>query len=269
VPTNKQRRDAERRRLQRQSQRRRQRHAARKRVTLLISIVGALAVIAIVVGVVIATNHDSKTPAAGSGSVASSAPTVPASTSATTPRVPGSCTFTRTGTAARRVALPAARAPITGTTDVALNTTQGAMTFALDRAAAPCTVASFVSLVQQHYFDKTICHRLTTSGIYVLQCGDPTGTGRGGPGYAFADELTGKEKYTRGVLAMANSGPNTNGSQFFIVYRDSTLGPQYTVFGTVKTGLSVVDKVAAKGAASGADGAPKLPITITRATVAK
>jgi peptidyl-prolyl cis-trans isomerase B (cyclophilin B) len=147
------------------------------------------------------------------------------------------------------------------------------MTFMLNRAAAPCTVASFVSLVSQKYFNKTPCHRLTTSGIYVLQCGDPTGTGTGGPGYTIPDEFKSTDKYTTGVLAMANTGqPHSGGSQFFIVYKDSTLQPAYTIFGTVSTGLNVVDKVAAKGSnnANGpGDGKPKLPITITSMTVAK
>jgi peptidyl-prolyl cis-trans isomerase B (cyclophilin B) len=103
----------------------------------------------------------------------------------------------------------------------------------------------------------------------VLQCGDPTGTGSGGPGYQFHDELSGSEKYTRGVLAMANAGANTNGSQFFIVYKDSQLPPNYTVFGTVSKGLAVVDKVAAKGSNPAGDGKPKLPISLRTVTVAK
>ena len=93
-----------------------------------------------------------------------------------------------------------------------------------------------MSLATQGYFDGTICHRLTTleeSGIAVIQCGDPSGTGSGGPGYTFADETTGDEKYTAGVIAMANRGPDTNGSQFFIVYDDSPLPPDYTVFGSI------------------------------------
>jgi peptidyl-prolyl cis-trans isomerase B (cyclophilin B) len=142
------------------------------------------------------------------------------------------------------------------------------MTFTLNRAAAPCAVENFVSLATQKYFDATPCHRLTTGTVSVLQCGDPTGTGSGGPGYSFGDELTGKEKYTKGVLAMANSGPNTNGSQFFIVYKDSQLGPNYTVFGTVSKGLAVVEKVAAKGSNPPNDGPPKLPIKLTKLTVA-
>jgi len=132
-------------------------------------------------------------------------------------------------------------------------------------------VNSFVSLAEQGYLDDTTCHRLTTaaSGISVLQCGDPTGTGMGGPGYSFADELSGSEKYPAGTLAMANAGPDTNGSQFFIVYGDTPLPPAYTVFGTVDDdGLKVVEEIAAKGAENGApDGPPAEPVNIETATV--
>jgi peptidyl-prolyl cis-trans isomerase B (cyclophilin B) len=166
------------------------------------------------------------------------------------------------------VNLPPGNEPTKGTAKATVETSQGTMTFTLDRSATPCTVGSFVSLAKQNYFNSTPCHRLTTSGIFVLQCGDPSGTGSGGPGYSFKDELTGKEKYTRGVLAMANSGPNTNGSQFFIVYKKSQLGPQYTVFGSVTSGLKVVDKVAKAGVkGGGSDGAPALPVTIKKVTV--
>src|SRR5690606_14024148 len=114
------------------------------------------------------------------------------------------------------------------------------------------------------YFDSTSCHRLTTSGIFVLQCGDPTATGTGGPGYSFADELTGSETYPAGTLAMANAGPDTNGSQFFIVYADTSLAPDYTVFGHLDgASTAIVADVAAEGTASGApDGAPRTPVTI-------
>lgn len=110
--------------------------------------------------------------------------------------------------------------------------TEGTVRIVLDRVSAPCTVNSFVSLAQQKFFDKTRCHRLVDSGIFILQCGDPTGSGTGGPGYTFADETDSSERYTGGVVAMANAGPNTNGSQFFLVYEDSTQLPaKYTVFG--------------------------------------
>lgn len=109
----------------------------------------------------------------------------------------------------------------------------GPITITLDRSKAPCTVNSFESLAKQGYFDGTACHRLSTQGIWILQCGDPTGTGRGGPGYTFNDELGHTRDYPAGTVAMANSGPNTNGSQFFFVYQDTPLPPQYTVFGTI------------------------------------
>jgi peptidyl-prolyl cis-trans isomerase B (cyclophilin B) len=143
------------------------------------------------------------------------------------------------------------------------------MTFALDRAKAPCTVNSFTYLAGKKYFDNTPCHRLTTAANFgVLQCGDPGGSGSGGPGYAFGDELDKNGKYTKGVLAMANSGPNTNGSQFFIVYKDTQLAPNYTIFGTVAKGLDVVEKVAKGGTASGDDGKPKTAISLKTVTVA-
>jgi peptidyl-prolyl cis-trans isomerase B (cyclophilin B) len=249
VPTSKQRREAERRRLQRQVQRRTEREQRRRRAALIISIVGTLAVAGLVIGLIAATSgDDTKSAAAG--------PTA-------------ACSWTKTGKASKTATVPSTtEAPKTGTVDVSVQTSQGAMTFDLNRAAAPCTVESFVSLAEQKYFNSTPCHRLTSGTLSVLQCGDPSGTGSGGPGYSFKDELTGKEKYTRGVLAMANSGANTNGSQFFIVYKDSQLGPQYTIFGKVTKGLAVVDKVAAKGSTPANDGKPKLPISLTKLTVA-
>ena len=134
----------------------------------------------------------------------------------------------------------------------------------LDAEGAPCTVNSFLSLAEQEYFDDTDCHRLTTEGIFVLQCGDPTGTGSGGPGYSFADELDGSETYPAGTLAMANAGPDTNGSQFFVVYDDSSLPADYTVFGALdEASTKTVADIAEKGTDSGAsDGAPKEKVTI-------
>jgi peptidyl-prolyl cis-trans isomerase B (cyclophilin B) len=161
---------------------------------------------------------------------------------------------------------------VSGKVPVTMKTSVGTFQATLDADTAPCTVESFVSLAKQGYFDQTPCHRLTTpsTGIAVLQCGDPTGTGTGGPGYSFPDELTGNETYPPGTLAMANAGPNTNGSQFFIVYGDTPLPPKYTVFGTVSPAtVKLVQKVAAKGvdnAFQPGDGHPKEKVTIDSVT---
>jgi peptidyl-prolyl cis-trans isomerase B (cyclophilin B) len=263
VPTNKQRREAERRRLQRQLQRRQTRAESRRRVTILTSVICVLAVVGIIVGFLLSANGNSK-PAA------TPKPTVPATSKppSSAAAASASCSFTKSGQAARPVKLPPAQVPAKGTVRAVVTTNQGPMTFTLDRTNAPCATASFVSLAQQKYFDKTPCHRLTTSGLYVLQCGDPTGTGRGGPGYVFATEGS-NQNYTRGVLAMANTGaPDSNGSQFFIVYKKSMLSGGYTVFGSVTSGMPVVDKVAAKGVkGGGSDGAPALPVKIEKVAI--
>jgi len=166
----------------------------------------------------------------------------------------------------KEMAKPSTDAPKLGQMPITIATSVGDLKATLDSDATPCTVNSFRSLAEQGYFDGTTCHRLTTpmSGISVLQCGDPTGTGSGGPGYSFADELTGSETYGVGTLAMANAGPDTNGSQFFIVYGDSPLDPNYTVFGTVDAAsVKIVQGIAAKGTDTGApDGAPAEPVTI-------
>jgi peptidyl-prolyl cis-trans isomerase B (cyclophilin B) len=163
---------------------------------------------------------------------------------------------------------------------LSLTTNQGPIGLNLDNAKAPCTVNSFVSLAEKGFFDNTHCHRLTTSAdLSVLQCGDPKGDGTGGPGYQFANEyptnqyvpddpaLNNPVIYPRGTLAMANAGANTNGSQFFLAYKDSLLPPNYTLFGTVDaTGLATLDKIAAAGTSDGStDGAPKADVVITSA----
>ncbi|MFF8596129.1 peptidylprolyl isomerase [Streptomyces sp. NPDC015220] len=158
-----------------------------------------------------------------------------------------------------------------------LATTCGDIDIALKTAAAPHTVNSFDFLAGKGFFDHTKCHRLTTNGIYVLQCGDPTGQGTGGPGYTIPDEnlkdaaLKGNV-YPAGTVAMANTGQkHTGGSQFFLVYQDSQLPPNYTPFGTIsESGLKVLKKIAAAGENTGAgDGAPNATVVINKATVAK
>jgi peptidyl-prolyl cis-trans isomerase B (cyclophilin B) len=163
-----------------------------------------------------------------------------------------------------------ANAPRTGTATMRITTNLGAITIAMDRAATPCTVASFQHLAAKHYFDGTRCHRLVTEGLSILQCGDPVGDGTGRPDYRFADENLAGARYTRGVVAMANAGAGTNGSQFFIVFKDGQLDPAYTPFGTVTAGMEVVDKVAAGGhdnSIAGGGGLPKTTITFQGLTV--
>ncbi|MFF2831317.1 peptidylprolyl isomerase [Cellulosimicrobium cellulans] len=152
-----------------------------------------------------------------------------------------------------------------------LTTSAGDLTLTLDGAAAPQAVASFVSLAESGYFDGTSCHRLTTSGIYVLQCGDPTGTGTGGPGYSFGpiENAPSDDVYPAGTVAMARQGGDgeSMGSQFFLVYEDSTIPSDaaggYTVFGTITSGLDVVQAVADAGTQDGSgDGSPATPVTI-------
>ncbi|MGW5423514.1 peptidylprolyl isomerase [Streptomyces sp. NPDC003943] len=163
---------------------------------------------------------------------------------------------------------------------MALKTNVGDITVTMDAAKAPHTVNSFKHLADKKFFDGTKCHRLTTSGIYVLQCGDPKGDGTGGPGYSIPDEnLNGLGKagtdgtvtFPKGTVAMANAGPGTGGSQFFLVYKDTKLPPNYTPFGTFDAaGVKVVEDVAKAGVQGGSgDGAPQKAVTIEKATVAK
>ncbi|MCX4413522.1 peptidylprolyl isomerase [[Kitasatospora] papulosa] len=164
---------------------------------------------------------------------------------------------------------------------MSLKTSQGDIGIAMDASKTPHTTNSFKALADKGYFDDTKCHRLTTEGIFVLQCGDPKGDGTGGPGYTIPDEnLTalgkasddGSVTYPAGTVAMANTGqPGTGGSQFFLVYKDTKLPPSYTPFGTMDdAGLKAVEKVAKAGVAEGAgDGAPKKAVTVEKVTVDK
>lgn len=172
--------------------------------------------------------------------------------------------------AAKEVDPPPASPTATGKVAATISTTAGDLKVTLDADATPCTVNSFISLAEQGYYDDTSCHRLVTSGIHVLQCGDPTGTGTGGPGYTIEDELTGQETYPAGTLAMARTqAPDSGGSQFFIVYGDTPLDPAYTVFGTVdEAGIKTIEGIAEAGVAGGgADGAPAIPVAIKTVTV--
>jgi len=293
VPTNEQRRANAKRKLERQLERQQKR--ARTRRTLVIG-GAAIVVVAAIAAVVIAIvntkhEHKSNTAATTTTPAASNSPeTTPAGPTPPAPPLPpfkpsaslgANCQYPASPDAAAKPVKP----PRTGKipTDPAqvsasMATSQGNIGLILANNESPCTVNSFASLIGQKYFDNTKCHRLTTSpDLGVLQCGDPKGDGTGGPGYGFGNEYPTDQYppndpkaqqpvvYPRGTLAMANSGqPNSNGSQFFMVYRDSQLPPQYTIFGTIQPdGLTVLDKIAKAGVAGGGDdGPPALEVTI-------
>lgn len=196
-----------------------------------------------------------------------------------------SCTYENEDGAELRAGTPPTENVSTeGTVTVELETNQGPIGMTLDRAASPCTVNAIEYLVKEKYYDDTVCHRLTSGGINVLQCGDPSGTGAGGPGFQFPDEYPVDDDaentnqsviYERGTVAMANSGPDTNGSQFFLNYGESPLAPAYTYFGTInEEGLATLDKIAEAGIAEdgqsamgSGDGAPKEEVKIKKATI--
>jgi peptidyl-prolyl cis-trans isomerase B (cyclophilin B) len=200
-----------------------------------------------------------------------------ASASPSTAAAAGACTYAPSaGEPAKDVGIPTyqeavAKKPFTAT----LKTNQGDVVVNMAAAAAPCTTNSFRFLANKKYYDGTSCHRLTTENLFVLQCGDPTGTGGGGPGYQFGVENAPKDgKFPAGSIAMARtSDPNTNGSQFFIVYKDTQLpteGGGYSIFGTVTKGLDVIEKVAKAGVEGGTgDGKPAQPVTIESVQIAQ
>ena len=188
------------------------------------------------------------------------------------PVTAGPCAYYPDDAAPARPVSPPTDADVatSGTYDVLLDTSVGPISFAVDAAQVPCALGSLRALARAGYFDGTPCHRLTTSGISVLQCGDPTGSGSGGPGYVFDDEALEGASYRRGTVAMANRGPSTNGSQFFLVYADSQLPPNYTPLGRITQGLEALQRVAAAGADDSngtGDGRPRMPVQIKTVTV--
>ena len=254
MPSSKRERELARMRAERQTARQVAADAqSRKRRGFLLAGLTALVVVAVAVGATLALTGNNK----------DTLKTVEA----------GACAYPASGAAAKPVTgLPPVKDvekvnPSTAT----FTTNQGVFALKLNSAKAPCTVNSFTFLAKQKYFDATSCHRLTSGNLSVLQCGDPSAspTGVGGPGYQFADEnLTDKSVaggiYPAGTVAMANSGPGTNGSQFFLVYKDSKLDAKYTPFGTITSGLDVLTKIAAAGSTPEANGnsKPNLPVKI-------
>lgn len=306
MPTARQRRDAAHRKLARQLERRRELQRRRRQRYLAAGSVGAV-VVAVILVLVFATSvfggGGKKTAAASPSAAPSASATASATASASASasaggtaaspfptrtfaknnRAPastsGPCHYAETAASLKSpytegVGLPPdpSRTPSTGTVAVDMTTSHGPITLTLDRASAPCAVQSFVYLVKQNMFAQSSCPRLTTKGIYVLQCGDPSNSQQGGPTYMYKQEVSAKTSYGTGVVAMANTGqPNTTGSQFFIIYKDSSSGLQknYSVIGKVGTGLGVVSQVAAKGAGGGTgDGKPILGLRLDRVALA-
>jgi peptidyl-prolyl cis-trans isomerase B (cyclophilin B) len=183
------------------------------------------------------------------------------------------CSYASSPPASRNVGMPPATPDTTAVYQAAIHTNRGDVVINLRNSTAPCTVNSFAYLAAKNYFSNTGCHRLTTAGIFVLQCGDPTGTGSGGPGYKFNDENLAGAKYSAGTVAMANSGPDTNGSQFFLVYQNSlSLPASYTPFGTIVSGLNIIQNVAKAGSDNSngsGDGHPKEKVEIESVTIKK
>ncbi|MEE1794197.1 peptidylprolyl isomerase [Streptomyces sp. BE308] len=261
VSSDQRRRQLAREKFQRQQQRREEARSRTRRLTVIIA--SAVAVAAVVgVGAFVAADRsddkDKKNDAAASQSPSAS----PSESESKAPE-------------------PAMKIDKKAKYTMSLRTSQGDIAFTMDAAKTPHTTNSFKSLADKGYFDGTKCHRLTTQGIFVLQCGDPKGDGTGGPGYTIADEnLTalgkagadGTVTFPAGTVAMANTGqPHTGGSQFFLVYKETKLPPTYTPFGTIdKAGLKAVQKVGEAGVEGGAgDGAPKKAVSIEKATVEK
>ena len=201
---------------------------------------------------------------------ASSAPTTAATAAKT---VPGCSPAPAAPKSVTSMKLPDKATAAGKTFEAVITTNCGDITLDLDGAKAPQTVASFVALAKGGYWADSPCHRLTTSGIYVLQCGDPLGGTGPGPGYTFGIENAPADgAYPKGTIAMARtSDPNSNGGQFFLVYKDTALpteGGGYSIFGTVTAGMDIVEKIAAAGVSGGAgDGAPAAPISILKVAV--
>jgi peptidyl-prolyl cis-trans isomerase B (cyclophilin B) len=273
VATNQVRRDAAKRKLANQQQRRAERAKRRQRIAIITS---AVVVVVVVAGVVLVSTL-------GRGSAPAPAAAAP-TTAPAAPAVLGHCAFTATpqDPAAKPTPVPTlTEASTNGTVPATIQTDRGPVPLTLNRATGPCAVENFMSLAKAGFYNNTPCHRLTTTeGLKVLQCGDPTGTGSGGPGYTFNDEpptglapaADGSVVYPRGTVAMAKtSAPNSGGSQFFLVYADSTLPPDYTVFGTIGApGLATLDAVAKAGSDNSngtGDGKPVTPVQIQTVTV--
>ena len=257
-----------------------QARAKRARRTALI-VGSALLTVFVIGGTFVLINKDDDSTDTATPAASATAATVPTPSAAATADAKNPCpapTVKPPATPKQYKAVPAASGAGGKDWTWVINTTCGKVTVTLDGKKAPQAVSSMLFLAKAGYFDGTKCHRLVTSGIYVLQCGDPTATGSGGPGYSYGpvENAPAKDLYPAGTVAMARQGGNAKsmGSQFFLVYKDSTIPSDaaggYTVLGQITKGLDVVKKVAAGGAAAAdANGntAPNRPVSIVTTSV--
>jgi peptidyl-prolyl cis-trans isomerase B (cyclophilin B) len=256
-------------RYERQEQARLAQEARARRM----KIIGSVAAVVVIAGggsaIAVAASGDDKGKDNNNASDAGATPSTSASAK------PGECAYraSQESGALKDKSTPPAKPVYNDTVKATIKTSQGDIGLELDGKKAPCAVNSFAFLAAKKYWNKSHCHRLSTSeGLKMLQCGDPTGSGSGGPGYQFDNENTEGAKYTKGTLAMANAGPGTNGSQFFLVYGDSQLSPDYTVFGKITSGIDMLEDVAKAGVDKpGQDGTgePKKKVTVQDVAIAK
>ena len=269
----------------------------RKRALLVVSVVAAVGLLAALLVVFLPggsgkTNASATSSPTATASASASASASATATAAAVAEPAHHCTYTKTSgntPSSVKVGLPPTTPDYTASYTATFNTNLGPIKVNLLNSKATCTVNSFIHLAEAGYFNNTQCHRLVSSGIYVLQCGDPYATattkltcsetstvGTGTPGYQFLSENLTGAKYPAGTIAMANEGTaTTNGSQFFIVYKDSTsqLTASYTPFATVSSGLDIVQNVAKDGYscqyAQAGGGAPKEKVIIQSVTISK
>jgi cyclophilin family peptidyl-prolyl cis-trans isomerase len=262
------------RQLRRLHERRIMERRRQKRQRAITMVVASVLVVALMVGLVLILANRGKKVAASPGTPHPSAThaTTPSPTQTTTPTPKGSpgsnCGYTKTSEDSGKKGaqpLPKFTIDVNKTFTATVVTSMGTFTMVLDAKAAPCTVNSFVYLADRHFYDGLIFHRIIKD--FVVQGGDPTGTGSGGPGYKFNDELANGLKYDLGALAMANSGANTNGSQWFVVTgaQGEALPNSYSIFGKVTTGMDVVQKIGAVQVDS--NDKPVSQVTIDKITI--
>jgi peptidyl-prolyl cis-trans isomerase B (cyclophilin B) len=274
-------RELARQRVQRQAARRQAQRRRHRRQGLLTAGV-LVSVLAVVGGLALAGTFSgsSKPTPVAAGATPSASPSAGTSASPGTPGAPPTCSYTEAkaeDTAGRNPGLPPSTPTVSGVLQATLQTSSGPLLVNLDAAKAPCTVNALAYLIGKKFYDNTVCHRVVTqSSFAVLQCGDPTGKGTGGPGFTMAEEnkptataAPTAPTYPKGTVAMAKTqAPGSTGSQFFLVDKDTTLPGDYTIVGQIVGGLGNLDKIIKVGtsAASG-DGPPKVEVKLSSVTL--